>query len=1007
MTGGQYYVKRKDYKNFSCIWSRQTNRHTQFVVMDLAATDCHGLMFDIDFKAKDECEEILYPLYDSILPLIQSNLKMLLLPLVKHFTYIIAVRSHSHGVHVHIPECIIGHDDYILLCQQLKLDFDHTIRQGHYQLDIPINMTLPGAAKEHQQPYKPLYMIYVDEKYTYEINFEKCLDQQLILFQKNFKRVRDNIGSCFRQLLFLSRPQAEQYVCQYMMPVPTPFKPLYKLTFETIISNKPNESEDHHDVATCLLRHSNETIYICKGKHVLLTASHFLKACHYLKLNTFQIESMDTANHALKKWYTRSQRSHPSPNYCNPIFEELNGHLRASNTNLFSDMNPIKTILEFDHGYYFLPVFYTLCNCLHISSSMMVNHLRGMLDATFIPLLDRIELVDESHTESIMKDFTEQTLFFCGNNLGERFERNRDKLKQMVHDSKRAILSVNSIGDLATLVRNLQESHFPIQMLRLTNSLKKCVPYIWNCLTESWQEMNVEKEKDCHVTNLWNAIKTWLIDYRKAGNTVGGPDEEIIKNFHINMVLSMITSDSSMERKMVQMDRHKWFIRTQDGLLDILTGHVGGTVPELFLSDRKLGVEIPRAEMDVLFNHSKDLVALYELQTQKPFFQKYLKSIFTDQTDDLYHSLRELILERMPDVLLNPYATSMLHFYVHLCKYTAFEYDLLMYLLDVLASIFIATNYERKFFVFKGETSNGKSKLFEILGRMFGGYYHCIQSDNLKPGNSSTNASPDLASTLFNCRIVTTEELEGKLNENRVKQITGNSCVVFRNMYEASHGGIPTAKLFTTTNNLPDCQSTEAFQDRVVAIPFVSRFVNKAPTTTSEQVRMNRYSKDEYVIEQSYMGCFLILSYHLQKHMDVRDGLLHCRETPPSVVEFTQIYLYNTNVYNQFKTYMDVQPSTDCMTTMTDLRSAVRQFLKSTKNNTTAETHLILKFEEEFKDCRKTDESLGNFQYTSVLDQDADTSLEPKSKKRKTNLVDNLIYYENVTIRNLRRFENN
>ncbi|GFR02969.1 SF3 helicase domain-containing protein [Trichonephila clavata] len=197
----------------------------------------------------------------------------------------------------------------------------------------------------------------------------------------------------------------------------------------------------------------------------------------------------------------------------------------------------------------------------------------------------------------------------------------------------------------------------------------------------------------------------------------------------------------------------------------------------------------------------------------------------------------------------------------------------------------------------KGETSNGKSKLFEILALVFGGYYHCIQSDNLKPGSSSANPTPDLVSTLCNCRIVTTEELEGKLNENRVKQITGNSCVTFRNMYESSQGGIPTAKLFTTTNNLPDCRATEAFQDRVVAIPFMSRFVNKAPLTTSEQVRLNRYGKDEYVVERSYIGCFLILLYHLKKYMDIKNGLLHYRDEPPSVVEYTKIYLFNTDVY--------------------------------------------------------------------------------------------------------------
>ncbi|GFQ75131.1 SF3 helicase domain-containing protein [Trichonephila clavata] len=234
-----------------------------------------------------------------------------------------------------------------------------------------------------------------------------------------------------------------------------------------------------------------------------------------------------------------------------------------------------------------------------------------------------------------------------------------------------------------------------------------------------------------------------------------------------------------MERKTIQMDRHKWFIRTEDGLLDILTGQVGGTVPELFLSDRKLGVEFSRTELLHLYKHSPELEALYHLMTDKSFFLQYLKALLTERTDDLFDTLYEMIQENFPNLTDNPYALSMIHFMVHLSKYTAFKHDLLLYLCDVLASIFIATNYERNFFVMKGETSNGKSKLFEILARFIGGYYHCIQSDNLKPGSSSANPTPDLASTLFNCRISTTEELEGKLNENRVKQITGNSYVTF------------------------------------------------------------------------------------------------------------------------------------------------------------------------------------------------------------------------------------
>ncbi|KAG8160596.1 hypothetical protein JTE90_013854, partial [Oedothorax gibbosus] len=202
--------------------------------------------------------------------------------------------------------------------------------------------------------------------------------------------------------------------------------------------------------------------------------------------------------------------------------------------------------------------------------------------------------------------------------------------------------------------------------------------------------------------------------------------------------------------------------------------------------------------------------------------------------------------------------------------------------------------------------------------------------------------------------------------------------------------------LFTTTNNLPDCQSSEAFRDRVVAIPFLSRFVDKPPRTTSEQVRLCRYGKDEYVIEHSYVGCFLTLSYHLKKYMNIKDGLLHYRDTPPSVVEFTEVYLYNTDVYNQFKTNMDVQMYDDGMTTMTDLRSAVRQFLKNTKNNTTTEPQLILRFEEEFKECRKVDDPLGCAGHSSILDSDEPTSSEPSSKRLK--IPDTVIYYENVVI---------
>lgn len=1021
--GKKFYLERAHYPEFCKIWIRQTVFEP--LVLDLASADHHCLVFDFD--CKDQPDTIHFK---RLLRFIEGALKELLLPHFKHFTYIISSRSDGAGVHLHLPEFVISHDDYILLCGKLgeQLEWEKE-RIGNYTLDTPINITLAGAAKPGNKPYLPIHIAFHDEMNSHHLEIvpgSTDINTKLNGLKKVFKRVRANDKSFFRNLVYHKKDPVRQSLLEGMMPIPQPNSVVKRLAFPTIISSVPNESADFTDVATFRKRRSNDFGYISKGKQLLYDGSQFLKTFYFIKHNSFVIETFETTNYALKTWFERMKYLYPTHVKTNPVFDRFNELLRDRNARFINDPNPIKTILEFDDGYYFLPVFYALCKELKITCSMMVHHLSSVLDKKFMPLLNRLEQMEQTHLQVTMQNLTEQTIIFCGNNLCSRYPRHQDKLQQIIQDSTRAILSVVTTNDLTRLIRELQESYFPIQVLQLTNSLRKNNSFVWNSLKESWKEVDKEKEKDCHVVNLWNAIQIWIRDFRAAGN-IGGPDEDTMKKFSIQMVLSMINSDTSMESKLIQMDRHKWFIRTQDACLDILTGHIGGTVPELYLSDRKLGIETPRQELIQLYNYSPDLEQLYELLTTKSFFQKYLKALLTDQTDDLYDTLYELVQEE--DECKQPtYVETMLHFYTHLCKFTAFEYDLLMYLLDVLSSIFIATNYERKFFVCKGETSNGKSKLFELLSRVFGGYYHNIQADNLKPSSHSGGPTPDLASTLFNCRIVTMEELEGKLDENRVKQITGNSSVVFRNMYEASQSGIPTAKLFTTTNNIPDCRSSEALKDRVVAIPFASRFVNKAPATTSEQVRLGQYSKDEYVVERSYMGCFLMLSYHLKKYINVKDGLIYCRDMPPVVVEYTRTYLFNTDVYNQFKAHMDVQLGNDCMTTMTDVRSAVRQFLKNTKNTTTPETDIILKFEDEFSEFRRSDFQLGTTPYESVLDQSSsslsfenemfheDTSSmdslgkrsnpevgRKKKKKRARAQTDTIVYYENVVIRNLRK----
>ncbi|GFS69727.1 uncharacterized protein TNCV_4823641 [Trichonephila clavipes] len=131
LNGGIFYVKRSDYSNFAHYWCRQERFAS--ITMDLATCEQHSLTLDLDFSPTI-MEDLRVHLS---LPLIESTLKLKLLSHVKHFTYIIAARHGGRGFHIHLPEFVIGHDDYILFCHQLSVPLQYVVQgNGLYKLDI-------------------------------------------------------------------------------------------------------------------------------------------------------------------------------------------------------------------------------------------------------------------------------------------------------------------------------------------------------------------------------------------------------------------------------------------------------------------------------------------------------------------------------------------------------------------------------------------------------------------------------------------------------------------------------------------------------------------------------------------------------------------------------------------------------------------------------------------------------------------------------------------------------
>ncbi|GIY41334.1 uncharacterized protein CDAR_66701 [Caerostris darwini] len=293
-----------------------------------------------------------------------------------------------------------------------------------------------------------------------------------------------------------------------------------------------------------------------------------------------------------------------------------------------------------------------------------------------------------------------------------------------------------------------------------------------------------------------------------------------------------------------------------------------------------------------------------------------------------------------------------------------------------------------------------------MLTKVFCTYSQSIRNVNLQSGKG-ISAQPEIASSLFRKRIIAIEELSGKIDENLIKELTGNSQTSFRNLYEQNMGGRPTAKLFASTNTTPICTATEAFRARVITFPFNATFINSTEfLKTSNQVETDKYKleRGDSIVDESFIGFFILIYIHLFKNLNFDDGYLHLRPEPENMIEFKEQYLSMTSLYKQFKQYADVQVCMGEITTVTDLLSAIRQFFVETKRvGTVKDEDIVIKFDEEYSHLKKSKTHDSIFEMSGLDDIDDNDDDEEEMIPRKKRKMTSIVYYENIVIRNLKK----
>jgi putative DNA primase/helicase len=192
---------------------------------------------------------------------------------------------------------------------------------------------------------------------------------------------------------------------------------------------------------------------------------------------------------------------------------------------------------------------------------------------------------------------------------------------------------------------------------------------------------------------------------------------------------------------------------------------------------------------------------------------------------------------------------------------------------------------EQVLFLLHGSGANGKSTFLEALGHALGDYGATTSADTLLATKNGRGIENDLARLRGSRFVATVEVGEGRrLDEERVKRMTGGDTLTARFLYKEHFEFSPTFKLWLGCNALPRVRGADhAIWRRIRLVPFE---VTIPDSEQDKDLPQKLRAEASGILRWAVEGC---LAWQ-------RDGLT----APPEVTGATDVYRSDENIVARF-----------------------------------------------------------------------------------------------------------